>query len=47
MVFKMLILLGFSAVRRGSFIHSDIHRRVVEVEEYAVQKLWARTRRFG
>ncbi len=26
----MLILLGFFAVRRGSFIHSDIHRSVVD-----------------
>jgi hypothetical protein len=43
MVFKMLILLGFFAVRRGSFIHSDIHRSIVEGVDYAVQNLRAQT----
>lgn len=47
MIIKMLILLVFFAEGRGSFIHSDIHRRVVWAEEYAVQKLWAKARSFG
>ena len=43
MIFKTLILLGFFTVQRVAFIHSDIHRRVMQVEEYAVQKVCART----
>lgn len=43
MIIKMLILLVFFAEGRGSFIHSDIHRRVMHVEEYAVQKVCAQT----
>ena len=43
MVFKMLILLGFFAVRKGSFIHSDIHRRCVDRVDYPVQNLCALT----
>jgi hypothetical protein len=33
MVFKMLILLGFLADAAGSFIHSDIHRGLVQLED--------------
>jgi hypothetical protein len=43
MIFKTLILLGFFTVQRVAFIHSDIHRRVMHVEEYAVQKVCAQT----
>jgi hypothetical protein len=33
MIFKMLILLGFFGDEAGSFIHSDIHRRLAQLEE--------------
>lgn len=33
----MLILLGFSTVERGFFIHSDIHRSIVNRVAYSVQ----------
>ncbi len=45
MVFKMLILLGFFADGTRSFIHSDIHRSVVHVEDYPVHNLWLLARR--
>jgi len=37
MVFKMLILLGFFTVQQASFIHSDIHRSVVNRVDCSVQ----------
>ncbi len=37
MVFKTLILLGFFTVQERSFIHSDIHRSVVNRVDYSVQ----------
>jgi hypothetical protein len=37
MVFKMLILLGFFTVQEGLFIHSDIHRSIVNRVDYSVQ----------
>jgi hypothetical protein len=39
MVFKMLILLGFFAVRAGFFIHSDIHRSAGNRVDYEVHNL--------
>jgi hypothetical protein len=39
MVFKMLILLGFLADAAGPFIHSDIHRGLVKLEDYAVHRM--------
>jgi hypothetical protein len=42
MVFKMLILLGFFTVQGAFFIHSDIHRSVVDRVDYPVQNLCAR-----
>jgi hypothetical protein len=47
MVFKMLILLGFFAVQGGFFIHSDIHRSVVNHADYAVDNLRLEARRFA
>jgi len=47
MVFKMLILLGFFTVQGGFFIHSDIHRSIVNRVDYAVQNLCARARHFA
>jgi hypothetical protein len=43
----MLILLGFFAVRGGSFIHSDIHRSVRGGVDCAVQNLWFWALGFG
>jgi len=40
MVFKMLILLGFLADAAGPFIHSDIHRGMVQIEGKAVHRIW-------
>jgi hypothetical protein len=37
MGFKMLILLGFFTVEGGFFIHSDIHRSIVNRVDYSVQ----------
>jgi hypothetical protein len=47
MVFKMLILLGFFADGRGSFIHSDIHRSIVDRVDYPVHNLWLLARRLA
>jgi hypothetical protein len=47
MVFKMLILLGFFTVQEASFIHSDIHRSIVNRVNYSVESLCARTERFA
>ncbi len=38
MVFKMLILLGFFTVQEASFIHSDIHRSIVNRVNYCGAK---------
>ncbi len=46
MVFKMLILLGFFTVKGGFFIHSDIHRSVVNRVNYSVQITANRTAAF-
>jgi hypothetical protein len=43
----MLILLGFFTVQEASFIHSDIHRSIVNRVNYAVENLCARTERFA
>jgi hypothetical protein len=47
MVFKMLILLGFFTVPGGFFIHSDIHRSVVDRVDYPVHSLWFSTWHFA
>jgi len=40
LVFKMLVLLGFLADVAGPFIHSDIHRGLVRLEDYAAYRVW-------
>jgi hypothetical protein len=43
MGFKMLILLVFFTVKGGLFIHSDIHRSIVNRVDYSVQIAGNRT----
>jgi len=43
----MLILLGFFTVQGAFFIHSDIHRSVVDRLDYPAHNLWFQARRFA
>jgi hypothetical protein len=47
MIFKMLILLGFFAAGTAAFIHSDIHRSIVQFDGYPGTKMSQNARRFA